>query len=165
MHVAAFKYNNCFDSLYSKLLFLFPSWWVLQKFGVWFDIYMKCGNLPDADHGKITWKRIRDLLTRRYVLLRRRHDVPIRCCGDVSMRCLNDIPSRHPWVFHLRGTCDLVGTYRDTSLRRRHYVFFPRGYSPLNRDNLTQHIQMELSKKQKKFPQFFFFFLHFWNLA
>ena len=34
MHVDAFKYNKSFASLYSKLLFLFPSWWVLQKFGV-----------------------------------------------------------------------------------------------------------------------------------
>ena len=77
------------------------------------------------------------------------------------MRRLNDIPSRRRWVFHLRGTCDLVGTYRETSLRRRHDVFVPSGYSPLNRDNLTQHIQMELSKKQKTFPQFFFFFFFF----
>ena len=32
----------------------------------------------------------------------------------------------------------------------------------LNGDNLTQPIQMQLSQKQKTFPEFsFFFFLHF----
>ena len=31
----------------------------------------------------------------------------------------------------------------------------------LNRDNLAQLIQMQLSKKQKTFPEFFFFFLSF----
>ena len=35
-------------------------------------------------------------------------------------------------------------------------------YSLLNRDNLTQPIQMQLSRKQKTFSQFF---LHFWNLV
>ena len=36
-------------------------------------------------------------------------------------------------------------------------------YSLLNRDNLTQPIQMQLSKKQKNFSEFFFFW-HFSNL-
>ena len=31
-------------------------------------------------------------------------------------------------------------------------------YSLLNRDNLTEPIQMQLSKKQKNFSEFFFFF-------
>ena len=35
-------------------------------------------------------------------------------------------------------------------------------YSLLNRDNLTQPIQMEVSRKQKNF---LIFFLHFWNLV
>ena len=42
----------------------------------------------------------------------------------------------------------------------------------LNRDNLMEPIQMQLSEKQKTFPQFFFFFfaflksiLHFKHLA
>ena len=34
-------------------------------------------------------------------------------------------------------------------------------YSLLNRDNLTQPIQVELSQKEKICPKFF---LHFWNL-
>ena len=34
-------------------------------------------------------------------------------------------------------------------------------YSLFNKDNLTQPIQMQLSRKEKDFPNFF---LHFWNL-
>ena len=56
---------------------------------------------------------------RCYVLLRRRYDVPIRR--------LRDVPSRRRWVFHLRRTCDVAGTYRETSLRRRHDVLMPGG--------------------------------------
>ena len=26
---------------------------------------MRCGNLPDGGHGKVTWKRSRDLLRKR----------------------------------------------------------------------------------------------------
>ena len=87
MHVAVFKYNKSFASLYSKLLFLFPSWLVLQNFGVWFDI---C-------HDKITWKHIRDLLTSR------RENVILRSGGVV--------PERPYWVFHLRLTGDVMNTY------------------------------------------------------
>ena len=153
---------------------------------------MRRENLPDWAHGKITWKRSRDLLTRRRnnvtlrrggdvviecfiwdlqetsqsrtngtsrirttamsrwhttetslgvsfetclrrrvdalmrrrccVLLRRCHDVPIRCRGDVPLRRLGDVPPRRRWVFHLRRTCDVTGTYRETSLRRRYDV-------------------------------------------
>ena len=36
MHVAFFKHNNRFASLYSKLLFLFPCWLVLQNLSVWY---------------------------------------------------------------------------------------------------------------------------------
>ena len=50
-----------------------------------------------------------------YVPLRRRHDTPIRRREDV--------PLRRRWVFHLRRTCDIVGTQRErdvatTSQRR-----------------------------------------------
>ena len=37
-------------------------------------------------------------------------------------------------------------------------------YSLLNRDNLFQHLLMQLSQKTKNFVSFFFFFLHFPNL-
>ena len=56
---------------------------------------------------------------RCYVVLRRRHDVPIRCREDVPLIRLGDVPRRRRWVFHLRRNCDVAGTYRETSLRRR----------------------------------------------
>ena len=62
-----------------------------------------------------------------YVHLRRRHDIPIRRHEDVPLRCLGDVPLRRHWVFHLRGTCDDTGTYRETSLRRRYDVLLPGG--------------------------------------
>ena len=46
---------------------------------------------------------------RCYVLLKRRHDVPIRCRGDVPLKRLGDIPRRRRWVFHLRRNCDVAG--------------------------------------------------------
>ena len=32
---------------------------------------------------------------------------------------------RRRWVFHLRRTCDVAGTYRETPLRRRYDVLLP----------------------------------------
>ena len=63
-----------------------------------------------------------------HVLLRRLHDVPIRRPGDVPLRRLGDVPWRHRWVFHLRRTCDIIGTKRETSLRRRYDVLLPGGW-------------------------------------
>ena len=62
---------------------------------------------------------------RCYVLLRRRYDVSIRRRRDAPLRRLGDVPSRRRWVFLLRRTCDVTGTYRDTSPRRRHDVSMP----------------------------------------
>ena len=59
---------------------------------------------------------------RFYVLLRRRYDVPIRRRRDAPLRRLGDVPSRRRWVFHLRRTCDVAGTYRETSLQHCHDV-------------------------------------------
>ena len=56
------------------------------------------------------------------VLLRYHHEVSIRCQRDVSQRHLVHVPPRCRWVFHLRCTCDVAGTYRETSLRRCHDV-------------------------------------------
>ena len=64
---------------------------------------------------------------RCYVLLRRRYDVPIRPRGDAPPKRLGDVPSRRRWVFHLRRTCDVAGTYRESSLRRRQDVLMPGG--------------------------------------
>ena len=65
---------------------------------------------------------------RCYVLLRRRYDVPIRRRRDTPLRRLGGVPTRRRWVLHLRRTCDVAGTYRETSLRRRHDVLMPGGH-------------------------------------
>ena len=66
--------------------------------------------------------------SRCYVFSRRRYDVPIRRRRDVPLRRLGDVLLRLRWVFHLRRTCDVTRTYRETSLRRRHDVLNPGGY-------------------------------------
>ena len=70
---------------------------------------------------------------RCYVLLRRRYDVPIRRRRDAPLRRLGDVLSRRRWVFHLRRTCDVAGTYRETSLRRRHNVCKLQNITCLNK--------------------------------
>ena len=50
--------------------------------------------------------------------LRRHYNCPIRRHGDIPLRRIGDVPSRRCWVFHLGRTCDVTGTYRETSLRR-----------------------------------------------
>ena len=79
-------------------------------------------------------RRHEDILMRHccYALLRCRHDVQIRCCGDVPPRHHNNIPLRRRWVFHLRRTRDVAGTYREMSLRCCHNVLLLGG----NRTNL-----------------------------
>ena len=70
---------------------------------------------------------------RRYrdVLMGRPGYVPLRRLDDVLLRRLGDVPPRRRWVLHLRRTCDLVGTYRETSLRRRYDLFLPGGATTL----------------------------------
>ena len=80
---------------------------------------------------------------RCYVLLRRRYDVPIRRRRDAPLRRPGDVPSRRRWLFHLRRTCDVAGTYRETSLRRRHDVLMPGGKSA---DLQLQNMQALLPK-------------------
>ena len=62
-----------------------------------------------------------------YVPLSRRHNIPIRRREDVPLRHLGDVPLRRRWVFHLRRACDVAGTYKETSLRRRHDVSLSGG--------------------------------------
>ena len=83
-------------------------------------------------HFRLVFRRRGDVLMGRrcYVLLRRRHDVPIKCHGDIPLRRLGDVLSRPRWVFHLRRTCDVAGTYRETSLQRRHDVLL-QGAKPV----------------------------------
>ena len=57
----------------------------------------------------------------------RRHYVPMRRHRDIPIRPREDVPLRRRWVFHLRRTYDVTGTYRETSLRRRHDALLPGG--------------------------------------
>ena len=66
---------------------------------------------------------------RCYVLLKHRLDVPIRFCGDVPPRRLGDVPASRRWEFHLKCTCDVTGTSRETSLQRRYDVLLSDGVS------------------------------------
>ena len=59
-----------------------------------------------------------------YVPMRRHHEIPIRRREDVPLKRLGDVPLKRCWVFHLRRTCDVTGTYRETSLRHRHDILF-----------------------------------------
>ena len=59
--------------------------------------------------------------------LKRRYDVPIRRRGGVPLRRPGSVSSRRRWVFHLGRTCDVTGTYRETSLRRHYDVLMPGG--------------------------------------
>ena len=72
------------------------------------------------------------LIGRCYVLLRHCGDVPIWCCGDVPLRCLGDVPSRLRCGYQLKRNCDFAGTYRETTLRRRHNLLLPVGFSLLS---------------------------------
>ena len=81
--------------------------------------------------------------------MRRRGYVPLRCLGDVPLRCLSDVPPRRHWVFHLRRTSEVAGTYKETSLRRPHEVLLP-GENLLNYHlahfcNITTNFQMFLN--------------------
>ena len=111
--------------------------------GVSFETYRRSrGDILMGRRGYVPLRRLVDISMRRrwvfhlrhhcYVLLRCPHDVPIRCGGDVPLRRLADVPSRRRWVFHLRRNCDVVGTYRETLLRRRHDVLLPGGYLYFN---------------------------------
>ena len=98
MHVAVFKYikvllvyipnySSCFPpGLYYKTL-------VFDLIFIW-NVE---GNLSDGGHDKVTWKRIRDLLT--------------RCRDNVTLTRGGDVPQPRYWVFHLGLTGDVVDTY------------------------------------------------------
>ena len=64
---------------------------------------------------------------RPYFPMSRHHDIHIRRREDVPLKRLGDVPLTRRWVFHLRRTCDVTGTYREMSLRRRHDVLLPGG--------------------------------------
>ena len=90
------------------------SWWRTTEtlLGVSFETYLR---------------RRGDVLMGRhhYVPLRRRHIIPIRRHEDVPLRRFGDVPLRLRWVFHLRRTCNVAGTYKETLFRRHHDVSLP----------------------------------------
>ena len=55
-----------------------------------------------------------------YVLLRRRHNVSIKCLGDVPLRCLGDVPTSLGASFetYLQRCWDVQRDVVTTSLRR-----------------------------------------------
>ena len=59
--------------------------------------------------------------------MRYHHDIPIRRREDVPLRRLGDVPLRRHWVFYSRRTCNVTGTYRETSLQRCHDVLLQGG--------------------------------------
>ena len=63
--------------------------------------------------------------------MRRREEVPLRRLGEV--------PLRRRWVFHLRRTCDVIGTYRETSLQRHYDVLLPGGMVASLREQLQEY--------------------------
>ena len=92
---------------------------------------------------------------RHYVPMGRHHDIPIRRREDVPLRRLGDVPLRRHWVFHLRRTCDVTGTYRETSLRRRYDVLLPGGHSLNN--SLSNKVANILCKfSLQKLPEMLF---------
>ena len=89
-------------------------WWRTTESNVSFETWLRgCGDI---------------LMGRRYyVLLKRRHVIPIRYCGDVPLRRFGNVPPRCFWVFHLRLTWGVARMYRETLLRHHHDVFLPGG--------------------------------------
>ena len=73
-------------------------------------------------HFRLVWD-----LFETYVFLRRCYDFQIWFCGDELMRRLSNIFPKSCGMFHLRRTCDVAGTYRETSLRRLHNLLLPDG--------------------------------------
>ena len=101
----------------SKICTTETSWWSTTETSLGFSFETCLRRRRDALMGR-----------RCYVLLRPCHDFPIRCRGDVLLRRLWDVPPRRRWVFHLRHTCNIIGTYRETSLRRRCDILLPSGF-------------------------------------
>ena len=50
--------------------------------------------------------------------MRRRHYVPMKRHHDIPIKRRKDVPLRRCWVFHLRRTCDVIGTFVMTAPRR-----------------------------------------------
>ena len=90
----------------------------------------RLGDMPLKNHWvfhlRLAWNVVEiywsDVVVTSSTSLRRRHDVPIKPYGNVLLRRLGDVLPRRHWVFHLRRTCDVAGTYRETLLQPLHGV-------------------------------------------
>ena len=94
------------------------SWWRTTEtsLGVSFETCLR-------RHGDV-------LMGRHNIPLRRHYNILIRRRGDVPVRRLGDVPLIRRRVFHFRRTCDVTGTYRETSLRCSHSILLPGRSSP-----------------------------------
>ena len=91
---------------------------------------------------------------RCYVFLRRRYDVPGKCRRDVPLRCLGGAPQRRRWLFRLRRTCDIAGTYREMSLRCRYEVLLLVGSKFRQCDWLKKHNDFNTDKRKNAVNSF-----------
>ena len=66
--------------------------------------------------------------------------------GDVALRRLGDVLSIRRWVFYLGRTCDVAGTYREMSVRRRHDVLMPVGKTFIEYSNDMQDIDTNIDE-------------------
>ena len=136
MYLAVLKCNKSSASLQCQLLFLFPSWLVLEKFGVWFDTWLSPGNITRC-HDNVTPTRVGNLWQRSWwrtretslgvpfeTCLRRRGDVLMGRLCFVLLRCYHDVPKRcreeHVPLRRLGET--LLSVSFETYLRRRWVV-------------------------------------------
>ena len=121
LYVTVFICNKSLLVYNPNYTFYFPPAWYLKNLMFHLIPIRRLGNGPLWRSWVLHLRLVWDVLMRRrcYVHLRRRHDVPIKRCGDVPLRRLGNVPSRRRWMFHLGRTCNVVGTYREMSLRRR----------------------------------------------
>ena len=67
------------------------------------------------------------------------------------------------WVFRLRRICDVAGTYKETSLRRRHNILLPGGrlpYFAIFHQKLQNIYSAELLSSERFFYSIFLKLLH-----
>ena len=75
------------------------------------------------------------------------------------MRRLGNVPLRRRRVFHLKHHCDVIGTYQETSLRRRHDVSLPGGILHIGTNDAPFLTIENMFKELKKLRDFTLKFL------
>ena len=91
MFEAVFKCNKSSTRLKSRLLLLFPSWLVLEKCSVRFDVSMKLETYQMEVMAKEFGNAVETVVERR-------------CHNNVILRPGRDVPQQRYWVFHLALT-------------------------------------------------------------